>query len=156
MRRVLVFVLLILFIDLANAAQIIKSCDEKYSANLDHGLLSIERSSKIVSSYRIDHGYSGGAFTLDGSLLVIFGVPNKINSKYPQVTKLSVFRVGKKIRPIMKEIYGGVVYEAAFSSDQRFVAVQNQYGVDILDLTSKTSKSFGVTHEIDFSTQKCQ
>lgn len=156
MRGFFVIAILFLYFGFALAAPSIQSCDGLYAAKMDgNGVLLINHGFRRFASKRIDHNLSGGVFSLDNSILIVFGSPRNVNSKGPQVTRLSIISVRRRPFVIMRQIYGGGVYDAAFSSDQNFVSVENKFGIDVLDLTHKTSKMFAPTYRVGFSTQKC-
>lgn len=50
-------------------------------------------------------------------------------------------------------MYGGGVYGATFSVDQKFIVVPNQFGVDVVDVNEKKSHSFYI---VDFPQLKNQ
>jgi hypothetical protein len=154
-RRPIIF-LLILWAGMARAGVIVKSCDGEYTARIDHsGTMLVERGKLTVKYIKIDHDISGGVFSRDDSLLIVYGLPNKIDARYPQTTRLSLYAVSMQPHAIMKEVYGGGIYGVAFSTDQRFVFVENKFGMDVLDVLNKTAKSFDSSHVLGFSTQSC-
>lgn len=156
MTRLLLIFLFIFGVNVAQAGISITSCDGAYAAKINaSGVLVIKHGPHTVNSARIDHEISGGTFSLDNSLLVVYGFPTKIDRAYPQVTHLSLYAVGEHKRALMKESYGGGVYGVAFSTGQHFVSVDNQYGVDILNVGTKTSQSFDPTYVVGFTTQQC-
>jgi hypothetical protein len=137
------------------AEAVVKSCDATFSAaSNNHGSMIIENNGKITGKVRLDHDIDGGVFSLDDSLLVVYGLPKRVSRKYPQATRLSVYKVSPRPTLVMNEMYGGGVYDALFSDNQKFVVVENQYGVDVLDLIRRKSKSFDSTYA-PYSTQKC-
>ncbi|WP_133303060.1 hypothetical protein [Cupriavidus lacunae] len=152
----LVAAILFLCFGLAQAAPSIVSCDGLYVAKVDGaGVLVIDRSSRRFVSRRMDHNVSGGVFSLDNSLLILFGAPIAIDPNVPQVTRLSIIRIKRRPLVIMRQLYGGGVYDASFSLDQNFVSVENQFGVDVLDLAHKASKMLTPGDKVGFSTQEC-
>ena len=156
MKRSLIFSQFLFWTELAAAGVTIRSCDETYTAKIDvRGTLVIKRDTRIVNSIKIDHDVLGGVFSLDNSLLIVYGAPNKIDPVYPQVTHLSLYAVGEHRRTLVKEVYGGGVYGVAFSTDQRFASVENQFGIDVLNVRAKTTQSFDPTYVVGFSTQQC-
>ncbi|WP_454764925.1 hypothetical protein [Cupriavidus campinensis] len=92
---------------------------------------------------------------MDKSLLALFGPPIKTDRKYPQVVRLSIIRVSNTPQVIMREIYGGGIYDVRFSLSQRFVSVESRFVVDVLDIKRKTSTAFEPSHEIKFQAQEC-
>ncbi len=88
--------------------------------------------------------------------MIVYGVPKKISRQYPQKTILSVYRIFPRPTVIMSEVYGGGVYDASFSDSQKFIVVDNQFGIDVLDVIREKSKSFDSTYTPDFSIQKCE
>ncbi|WP_157259214.1 hypothetical protein [Burkholderia ubonensis] len=110
----------------------------------------------MVGTAKIDHDIDGGVFSLDDSLMIVYGVPKKISRQYPQKTILSVYRIFPRPTVIMSEVYGGGVYDASFSDSQKFIVVDNQFGIDVLDVIREKSKSFDSTYTPDFSIQKCE
>ncbi|WP_413214506.1 hypothetical protein [Paraburkholderia kururiensis] len=149
--------LFLLAAHLGNAwAGVVSSCDGNYSA-VDNvrGQVMINHGERNIGSAKIDHTIRGGVFSLGNSILVAFGPPRKIDPNYPQVTHLSVFLVKPKFRLIEKEVYGGGVYDAAFSIDKNFVVVNNQFGVDIINIKKKRTQLFDAAHIPKFKTQHC-
>jgi len=141
---------------LSMSATTIKSCDTEFTAIIAiPGVMQLKRNEKEIRKIPVDHNIDGGSFSSDDSLLVIFGTPIKINRNYPQVTHLSLYRLRPQPTLLMREVYGGGVYDARFSSDQRFVLVENQFGADVLDISRMKSKSFEPTYSPPFLTQKC-
>jgi patatin-like phospholipase/acyl hydrolase len=139
------------------AAVTIKSCDTEISARIAApGIMYLERSGRNIGKTSIDHNIDGGVFSSDGSLLIVFGIPNRVNREYPQVTHLSLYRLQPNPALLMREVYGGGVYDAEFSEGQRFVLVENQFGVDVLDFLKRKSKSFELMYSPPFLTQKCR
>ncbi|WP_124835854.1 hypothetical protein [Burkholderia sp. Bp9031] len=88
-------------------------------------------------------------------MLVVFGLPNKIDVSYPQVMHISVFSLGSKIEIIESQVYGGAVYDAAFSVDKKYIVVSNQFGVDVIDVVEKRSSSFDIAYLPKFDVQQC-
>jgi hypothetical protein len=156
MKKYFLLVFLVIFLVNVRAA-VVSSCDGRYLARDDgRGHVIMERDGKVIGSGRIDHAVNGGVFALDDSMLILFGLPIKTDARYPQVTHLSVYRTKSKIRLVNREVYGGGVYVAAFSLDQKFIVVENQFGVDLINLEENKSQSFDVTYVPQFRTQKCE
>ncbi|WP_157655332.1 hypothetical protein [Burkholderia ubonensis] len=156
MSRYIFVIAILLWVGSAAAEIEVKSCDNMFSAKSSHGSIVVERAGKVVGTAKIDHDIDGGVFSLDDSLMIVYGVPKKINRQYPQRTILSVYRIFPHPAVIMSEVYGGGVYGASFSDSQNFVIVDNQFGIDVLDVIHKKSKSFDPAYTPDFSTQKCE
>ncbi len=149
--------LFFLMIFLGNAcAAVVSSCDGNYLAMDDvRGQVTIKHDGRNIGLAKIDHAIRGGVFSLDGSMLVVFGLPTKIDANYPQVTHLSIFSVKPKMQLIEREVYGGGVYDAAFSVDKNFIVVENQFGVDVINLRKKKAQSFDAAYIPQFKTQQC-
>ncbi|WP_157381419.1 hypothetical protein [Burkholderia ubonensis] len=156
MSRYIFVIAMLLWAGRAGAEIEVKSCDNMFSAKSSRGSMVIEHAGKVVGTAKIDHDIDGGAFSLDDSLMIVYGVPKKISRRYPQRTILSVYRIFPHPAVIMSEVYGGGVYGASFSDSQKFVVVSSQFGIDVLDVIRKKSKSFDPTYTPDFSTQKCE
>ncbi|AJX14348.1 hypothetical protein [Burkholderia ubonensis] len=156
MSRYIFVIAILLWVGSAAAEIEVKSCDNMFSAKSSHGSIVVERAGKVVGTAKIDHDIDGGVFSLDDSLMIVYGVPKKISRQYPQRTILSVYRIFPHPAVIMSEVYGGGVYDASFSDSQKFVVVDNQFGIDVLDVIHKKSKSFDSAYNPDFSTQKCE
>lgn len=138
MRQLLIIFLFTFLPELATAGITIKSCDGTYTAKVDVlGTLVIQRDTRKVNLIKINHDVSGGVFSLDNSLVIVYGLPNKIDPAYPQVTHLSLCAVGEHRRALVKAVYGGDVYGVTFSTSQRFASVENQFGVDILNVMGR-------------------
>jgi hypothetical protein len=140
----------------AHAEVSISSCDGKYVAaeNLT-GKLLLKKGTSTIDLSQIDHFISGGVFSLDNSLLVVYGPPKRVDPTYPQVTHLTLFDTRSRPIVVVKEIYGGGIYMPSFSVDQRFLAIPNQYGIDVLDMKSRKVESFDLLHPVEFPTQRC-
>lgn len=139
------------------SAEIVSSCDRRYLAtDVAHDRIEIKKDGKNVGSVNVGHAIQGGVFSLDGSMLVVFGVPKKLDVNYPQVTYLSVLLLKPKTRIIDNQVYGGSVYDAAFSVDKKYIVVNNQFGVDVIDLAEMRSHSFDIAYLPKFGIQKCR
>ncbi|MFL9877150.1 hypothetical protein PQR63_02055 [Herbaspirillum rhizosphaerae] len=157
MKRFLIIFIFSMWAELAMAGIIVTSCDGSHKAKINtKGALLVKSDKGIEKSIKMDHNISGGLFSLDNSLLIVYGLPDKIDPTYPQVMRLSVYRIGRHQRAIMNETYGGAIYKVAFSADQRFVLVENQFGIDVLNVAKKTAKSFDPAYVAEFSMQLCE
>ncbi|WP_143037262.1 hypothetical protein [Paraburkholderia tuberum] len=155
MKKYLFLFFLMIFLGNACAA-VVSSCDGNYLAMDDvRGQVTIKHDGRNIGLAKIDHAIRGGVFSLDGSMLVVFGLPTKIDANYPQVTHLSIFSVKPKMQLIEREVYGGGVYDAAFSVDKNFIVVENQFGVDVINLRKKKAQSFDAAYIPQFKTQQC-
>ncbi|MDR5800877.1 hypothetical protein [Caballeronia sp. LZ001] len=155
MKKYLLLTLMAMFIGDVHAT-IVSSCDGGYSAkNHGRGRLIVEHGEKKIGSAHIDHAIDGGTFSLDDSILVLFGLPKKLDTHYPQVTHLSVYLVKPEIHLIESAVYGGGVYDATFSEEQKFIVVRNQFGVDVINLKEPKAQSFEATYVPPFKTQQC-
>ncbi|WP_250452825.1 hypothetical protein [Caballeronia sp. ATUFL_M2_KS44] len=156
MNKILVSFLLWIFVGGAKA-EIVISCDGKYSAKVgDHGSMVIKRSKRIVGSIPLDHAIDGGTFSLDNSYVVVFGLPNEAHVRYAQATQLSLYSVRPRISLVKKSVYGGGVYSAAFDGSQRFIVVENQFGVDVINIKRKSTRSFDAAYVPQFRMQRCE
>ena len=156
MKAMLCAVVLVLHAGLLHCAESVRSCDQRYVATIARGKLHIQRNSRPFTSLSVDHHLSGGAFSLDASLLAIFGVPNKSDPEYPQVTHVSIFeRARGHFRLIMRRVYGSGVYETNFSVDQRFLLISTRFGEDVVDLKSNDVEFHEPGYQPDFSLQRC-
>lgn len=156
MTKCFLFLLLVIF-GVGARAEVVTSCDGNYLAKINnrHEMV-VERGGQRVGAMKIDHAIDGGVFSFDDSILIIFGLPNKIDVRSPQVTHLSVYSIRPRISLMEGEVYGGGVYDASFSSDQKFVVVNNQFGVDVLNIEKRKAQSFGATYVPEFKTQQCE
>ena len=139
----------------ATAEVVIKSCNSMYSVKSGRESIVVERAGKVVGGAKIDHDIEGGVFSMDDSLIVVYGLPKKISKRYPQTTSLSVYKILPHPMIILKETYGGGVYDVVFSENQEFVVVANKFGVDVLSIVDKKSTSFGVDYVPKFRTRRC-
>lgn len=156
MKRYLLILIFFIFSQV-KADVTIKSCDGEYNARIvRQGTMLVERGNSIIASMKIDHDISGGSFSLDHSLLVVYGLPNKIDIRYPQTIHLSLYSINAQSHTVlMNEVYGGGVYGTSFSTDQHFISVDTQSGIDVLNLKTKTNKLYDPSHVLDFPTQHC-
>lgn len=73
MKKYLLLTLMAMFIGDVHAA-VVSSCDGDYSAKNDGGgQIIVEHGGKKIGSAHIDHAIDGGAFSLDDSVLALFG-----------------------------------------------------------------------------------
>lgn len=151
------FALFLFLISLGDVnAEVVSSCDGRYlAADIVRGRITIEKDGKNVGSVNVGHAIHGGVFSLDDSMLVVFGLPKKLDVNYPQVTHLSVLSLKSKIKIIERQVYGGGVYEVVFSADKKYIVVNNQFGVDVIDVEEKKSHSFDITYLPKFDVQHC-
>ncbi|MBN3731512.1 hypothetical protein [Burkholderia sp. Tr-20390] len=138
----------------ATAETMIKSCDALFSAKSSHGSIVIERAGKVVGKSKIDHEVDGGVFSMDDSLLMVYGFPKKISRRNPQRTLLSILRVPSATL-VRREEYGSRVYGVLFSNNRRFVVVDSRLGIDVIDLIKRKSTFYDPTYTPNFATQKC-
>lgn len=83
------------------SAKVIGSCDDRYWAtDVVRGRITIKDGSRNIGSVNVDHAVRGGRFSLDGSVLVVFGLPNVFDVNYPQTTHLSVLSIKPKVKVI--------------------------------------------------------
>ncbi|WNC89831.1 PAAR domain-containing protein [Paraburkholderia sp. FT54] len=150
---------LILFaISLASAhAQVVNSCDGAYSAKvIGRGEIFVGRAGKNIGVAKINHDVAGGVFDLAGRLLVVYGVPNRVDLRSPQAEFLSIYTLKPKLRLIMRRTYGGGIYDAAIGFNQNLIFVSNRFGFDIVDIKTMEIKSFDPLSEPPFSRQQCE
>ncbi|MGZ2747637.1 hypothetical protein [Burkholderia stagnalis] len=138
-------------------AEIVTSCDGGYVAKIgDRHEMVVSRRGQRVATMKVDHHIDGGVFSLDDSVLVVFGLPFRVDPRFPQVAHLSIYFIGKNIRLIEKEVYGGGVYDAAFSKDRKSIVVNSQFGVDVIDVERRQVHTFDAAHIPKFELQKCE
>ncbi|WP_250452826.1 hypothetical protein [Caballeronia sp. ATUFL_M2_KS44] len=137
-----IFFLFSMFVGAAKA-EMVSSCHGKYSAKIgEHGSMAVEQSGKVIGSIMLDHAIDGGTFSLDDSYLIVFGLPREANVRYAQVTHISLYSLRPRFRLIVKSRYGGGVYIASFDSGQKVTVVENQVGVNVINIKTKDTQSF--------------
>ncbi|WP_126283217.1 hypothetical protein [Burkholderia stagnalis] len=137
-------------------AEIVTSCDGDYVAKIGgRREVVVSRGGRRVAAAKVDHHINGGAFSLDDSVLVVFGLPFSADPRSPQVAHLSIYFIGKNMRLAEKEVYGGGVYDAAFSEDRKSIVVNGQFGVDVIDVERGQVHTFDAAHVPKFEFQKC-
>jgi hypothetical protein len=151
------FLLVLLMIFVAGArAQVVNSCDGSYSVKVvARNVMVIEHAGKKIGSSKIDHGISGGVFDSADELLVVYGLPNKVDLRSPQAEYLSIYIMKPKLHMIMKRTYGGGVYDVAIGTDPDLVFVSSRFGFDIVNVKTMKIKSFDPMSEPQFSKQQC-
>jgi hypothetical protein len=155
-KKIFLGIIIIILSINCDAAKVF-SCYGEYLANdRAHRILVVRQKGKIIGSLRIEHAVNGGVFSLDNSTLIVFGVPLRVDVRAPQVTWLSIVSLKPKVSVIRKEVFGGGVYEAAFSSRKEFIVVNNQFGIEIINIKNGVSKSFDATYIPPFSMQECK
>ncbi|WGS46215.1 hypothetical protein LFL97_34865 [Burkholderia sp. JSH-S8] len=138
-------------------AEIVTSCDGRYVAKIgDRHEMVVLRRGQRVATMKVDHHIDGGVFSLDDSVLVVFGLPFRVDPRSPQVAHLSIYFIGKNIRLVEKEMYGGGVYDAAFRKDRKSIVVNSQFGVDVIDVERRQVHTFDAAHTPKFELQKCE
>jgi hypothetical protein len=152
------FLLFLLLTCLADAReQVVTSCDGKYSTKIiGRSEMLVEHAGRKLGAVKVDHGIAGGVFDSTGELLVVYGVPNKVDIRSPQAEYLSIYRLKPVPHMIMKRTYGGGVYEVAFGADSNLIFVSSRFGFDILDVKTMKIKSFDPMSEPPFSRQQCE
>lgn len=136
------------------AETLIKSCDAVFSAKSVNGSIVIKREGKIVGMSKIDHEVDGGVFSMDDSLLMVYGFPKNVSGKNPQRTILSIFKVPRATL-VGKEEYESRIYEVSFSDNQQIAVVDSRFGIDVIDLIKKKSTFYDPAYTPDFETQRC-
>lgn len=103
------FLLFLLIVFLADArAQLVNSCDGHYSAKIvARNEMVIEHAGRKIGAGKIDHSIAGGVFDSAGELLVVYGLPNKVDLRSPQDEYLSIYLMKPRLHKIMKRTYGG-------------------------------------------------
>jgi hypothetical protein len=137
----------------------VKSCDGQVTAQIaaSHpGTMLIKRGGKRLSEIKIDHDIIGGVFDSRNYLLVVYGMPNKINLRSPQAEFLSIYLLKPKTHIVMERTYGGGIYEVAVSVGANSIFVSSKYGLDIIDLESGEIKSSDPLSEPKFSKRQCE
>lgn len=133
------------------------SCLDSYSAEKETTTsVVVSHGSRPIGVARIDHQLDGGAFNLDNSMLVTYGLPNDANVDYPQTTRLTIYALKNRPRAIFNDTYGSGVDAVAFSADEKYIIVSTRFGQSIINLVKRKSKSFDVTHEFDMQLQECK
>lgn len=156
MKRYFLLFLLVIFLSDARA-QVINSCDGGYSAMVvGRGSILVEHAGKKIGSIRAEHGIAGGAFDSDGALLVVYGLPNKVDPRSPQAEYLTVYLTRPRLHEILKRTYGGGVYEVAIGTDPDLLFVSSRFGFEIVNIKTKKIKSFDPLSEPKFSRQQCK
>lgn len=147
--------LLVIFCGFARA-EIVTSCDGRYVAKIgDRHEMVVSRRGQRVATMKVDHHIDGGVFSLDDSVLVVFGIPFRVDPRSPQVAHLSIYFIDKNIRLLGGGVYGGGVYDAAFSKDRKSIIVNSQFGVDVIDVERRRVHTFDAAHVPEFELQKC-
>ncbi|MCA7999696.1 hypothetical protein [Burkholderia metallica] len=154
MRRYIFAIFAIILTAKAKSETQIKSCDAVFSAKSSHGSIVIERAGKVVGAAKIDHEVEGGVFSMDDSLLIVYGFHEDLNRESLQRTILSILRV-PRANLVGKKEYGSRVYDVSFSDNQRVAVVDSRYGIDVIDLIKGDSKFYDPTYTPDFTTQRC-
>ncbi|WP_124605697.1 hypothetical protein [Burkholderia sp. Bp9142] len=156
MRKCVAFILFALLLSDA-CAKVVRSCDGRYSAQiLGPSELVVKRGGRKVGIVKIDHHIEGGAFSLDGRSLIVYGMPNKVDLRGPQATFISIYILKPTLRAIMKRTYGGGIYDVAIGSDQKSIFVSSRFGFDVIDIRNMKISSFDPISEPQFSRQKCK
>jgi hypothetical protein len=152
------FLLLLLVVFWVDArAQVVNSCDGNYSAKIvAHGEMLIEHAGRDVGSTKIDHSIAGGVFDSAGELLVVYGLPSKVDLRSPQSEYLSIYLMKPKLHKIMKRTYGGGIYEIAVGMDPSLIFVSSRFGFDIVNIETMKTKSSDPILEPLFSKQQCK
>ncbi|WP_321948994.1 hypothetical protein [Paraburkholderia sp. J10-1] len=156
MKKYLILSLLMAF--LVNAhAQIVKSCDGNYSAKIvSKNEIVIEHAGREVGSSKINHSIAGGVFDSRSELLVVYGLPNKVDLQSPQAEYLSIYLMRPVLHKIMKRKYGGGVYDAAIGINPDLILVSSRFGFDIVNIKTMETKSFDPSSEPQFPRQRCK
>lgn len=150
-------VALIVCAGLAHAqAEVIVSCDRAVSARIEKsGVLVFERDGGTTAAAKIDHDIVGGAFSVDKAMLAVYGVPNKIDAKYPQAMRLSLYALERRARRVMRRMYGAAVYEVAFDLEPSRLVVNSRFGIDVIDVKTKKVESFDASSNLQPPVQHC-
>lgn len=98
----------------------------------------------------------GGVFDSKGAVLVVYGLPNRVDLRSPQAEYLTVYITRPRVHEIMKRTYGGGVYEVAIGVDPDFVFVSSRFGFEIINLKTMKIKSFEPLSQPQFSKQQCK
>ncbi|MDN7929662.1 hypothetical protein QZM52_00015 [Burkholderia metallica] len=154
MRQYIFAIFAIMLTAKAKSENQIKSCDAVFAAKSSHGSIVIERAGKVVGAAKIDHEVEGGVFSMDDSLLIVYGFPKDLNIESPQGTVLSFLTIPRATLVGRKE-YGSRVYDVSFSDNQRVAVVDSRYGIDVIDLIKGDSKFYDPIYIPDFATQRC-
>ncbi|SEH48574.1 hypothetical protein [Paraburkholderia hospita] len=156
MRKSTLFIFSIL-ISVNVEAHVVSSCDGVYSARIGAGGgLVIQQAGRYLGVVKTDHAVDGGLFSPDDSILIAFGLPTEIDARSPKITRVSIYSVKPTVSLIHRVTYGGGVYDVAFSDDQNYVFVNNQYGVDVIDIRRGNFQPYDSTHVPQFTTQQCR
>jgi hypothetical protein len=156
MKKYILLSLLLIFLSGARA-QAVSSCDGRYSAKIvGRSEMLIEHAERKIGLVKIDHGIAGGVFDSAGELLVVYGIPNKIDLRSPQAEYLSIYRTRPMPHLLMKRTYGGGVYSVAIGTDPNLIFVSSRFGFDIFNIKTMEIKSFDPASEPPFSRQQCE
>jgi hypothetical protein len=157
--KIILGVLVALFLAGGARADVVKSCDGQLTAEIGgshRGTILIKHGAEKLGVVKIDHDIVGGLFDLKNNLLVVHGMPNKINQKSPQAEFLSIYRLKPRPRMVMERTYGGGIYEIAVSADDSSIFVASRYGFDIINLRSGKIESSDPLSEPKFLKQQCE
>ncbi|UVE69135.1 hypothetical protein L2Y90_20500 [Burkholderia pyrrocinia] len=156
MKKQVLFFLLTILLSVARA-QVVRSCDGRYSAEVaDRAEMIIKRDGRKIGVVKIDHNIDSGVFSLDERSFVVYGMPSKIDHRSPQAEFISIYLLKPKLRMIMKRTYGGGVYDVAIGSDQKSIFVSSRFGFDVIDIRDMKIKSYDPISEPKFSRQQCK
>lgn len=137
-------------------ARDIRSCDRNYSARIAaRSEILIEHAGRKMGVAKINHGIAGGIFDLTGELLVVYGIPDKVDLRSPQAEYLSIYLMKPRPHVIMRRTYGGV-YDVAIGDDPNLILVSSRFGFDIVNIKTMKIKSFDPMLEPPFSRQQCE
>lgn len=133
------------------------SCLDSYSAETKATTsVVVSHGFRPIGVAKIDHHLGGGAFNLDNSILVIYGLPNNVNIDYPQTTRLAIYSLKNGPRAIFSETYGSGVDAVAFSADKKYIIVSTRLGQSLVNVAKRKSKSFDANYEFNMQLQECK
>lgn len=69
--------------------------------------MAVLRGGRHVGAMKIDHSIDGGVFSLDDSVLIIFGLPFAMDRRFPQVSYPSIYLIGRDVRAVGEGFMGG-------------------------------------------------
>lgn len=135
----------------------ITSCLDSYLAeNKTASFMLVSREQRPVGSVEIDHQLDGGLFSLDNSILAVYGLPLNANVDHPQAMRLTIYSLKNGLHAIFKETYGSGVVAIAFSADGKYLIASTRLGQSLIDITERKSKSFDAAHEFKIVLQECK
>lgn len=140
-------------------AGIVKSCDGQTTARVVASrpeFMAVDREREKLGTVKIDHDIVGGVFDSTDKLLIVYGLPNKVDLKNPQAQYLSIYIATPHPRFVMKRTYGGGIYEVAIGVDPNLILVVGRFGFEVINVKTKKVEIFDPLSEPKFLSQRCK